>query len=520
MSRKPTRRAVSKVTGFPAPVKGWSSKNSIAQAEPQTAVIMQNMFPESDAVRVRRGTTSQSTGIGSSVDSLLVYNSATGSKKLFAAKSSAVYNCTSIGAVGAAEFSGMTNGKWQQEIFSTAAGQYLVICNGANGVRTYDGAAWVDQTAAITGTVGRVSSFIHVCAHRSRLWFVDDGTTDLWYLPVTAINGAAVKYPLGAQFKLGGKIVACSTWSSTQGNVSDDKLVIISNQGEILIYSGTDPSGASTWALQLRFVLSPPLGNRCFFTVGADLLILTEVGLFPISQVLEIDSAALSGKALNNEIKDAWTHAVRVSRSAFGWCITTLPMSNMAIINVPAGGADTVQQFVYNVTTGAWGRFLGWSANCWAYLDGAIYFGDGAGNVDRAEYGGSDKGAPIAAYMLPAYDNLGFPGRLKNVSLVRPILSSDVTQSVSIGIAVDYKAPTITTIGIASGAAVFTWDTSFWDGTDLWSSDTVSLTWDGTGNVGTMISPALAMNLDAGTTTEFIYRIISFDIVFEVGDVV
>lgn len=519
--RKPSKASISRIKGLPAPVKGWSSKDSIAQAEPLTAVVMENMFPESDSVRARRGTTSQATGIGGSVDSLLTYVSATGGRKLFAAKSTAVYNVTSAGAVGAAEFSAMTNGKWQQVMFATPAGQYLIICNGADGVRSYDGAAWVDRTAGITGTAGAVNTFVNLCIHRSRIWFVPENSTDLWYLPVTSIAGAAVKYPLGNQFGMGGKIVAIATWSSTQGNVSDDKLVIISDQGEVLIYSGTDPSSASTWALQLRFVLSPPLGNRCFFPIGADLVVLCEGGMFPISQVLEIDAAALSDKSMSREIRRAWTDVVKVSRTAFGWSIVTLPLANMAIVNVPAGGSMPIQQFAMNVTTGAWGHFTGWLATSWAYLNGAIYYGDATGNVFRAEYGGSDNGTPITAYMVPAFNDLGVPGRLKLVELVKPIITSDSTQAYSLGIAVDYTTPSVSVVTTPTTTNVFTWDTSFWDGPDLWSSLITTLGWNGVGNVGTMISPAFATHIDAGTAgAEFQYRIVAFDIVFEVGGVV
>lgn len=521
MARKPTGRAVSMTYAIPAPVKGWSSQTSIAHAEAQTAIVLDNMFPESDSVRVRRGCTSQSTGIGGSVDSLLTYTSATGGRKLFGAKSTAIYDCTSIGAVGAAVVSATTNGKWQQEMFSTAGGQFLVICNGANGVWTYDGAAWVDRTATITGTAGRVSTFIQVCAHKSRLWFVDDGTTDLWYLPVSSVAGAAVKFALGSLFKLGGKITACATWSSTQGQSSDDKLVVISDQGEVLIYAGTDPSSASTWALQLRFLLSPPLSNRCFLQIGADLVILTEGGLFPISQVLEIDAAALSDKSLTTRIRQAYTDAVSLSRGFAGWSIVTLPKANMALINVPAGNAGYIQQFALNVTTGAWGRFKNWNATSWAYLDGKIYYGDASGNVFRAEYGASDNSTPIQGYCLPAFSDLGIKGRLKIVSLIRPIISSDSAQQVSLGVAVDYNTPNVSVTTGATTANLFVWDLSVWGDGSIWSDSSVSISWDGIGNVGTTISPAFVASINSlNSSNEFNYRLVAFDIVFEVGGVV
>lgn len=514
--------ATSKVGGIIAPVKGWTSQKSLAEAEPDTAVVLDNFFPEADAVRARRGATLQGSGLGASVDTIIPYASKTGGSKLFAAAAGNVYDVTAIGPVGAAVLSGKANAKWQYCLFSNAASQFLTMVNGVDGVWTWNGAAWTDQTAAITGTGGLVNSFVQVTSHNKRLWFLPENSTDLWYLAPDAINGPAVKFGVGAQMKLGGKLIAMATWSSSQGNAMDDRLVIISSEGEVFLYAGTDPSSASTWALSLRFVLAPPLSNRCFFEIGADLAILTEAGLLLLSQVIEIDAAALSDKAFSKRIRGAYTDAAKSGRNLFGWCMTTLPNSNMAIINVPSTTDGGVQQFALNTVTGAWGRFTGWDANNFGYLSGAIYYGDMDGNVFRAEYGPSDNGATINCVMVTAFNTLKFPGFLKIVSLVRPIISSDTEQDASIAVAVDYTVPELTAVlGVPSVGDWFVWGVSTWGGPDLWRDEQISLGWNGVGNVGTMIAVAYAVSIDAGGAgNEFDYRIIAFNIVFEVGSVV
>ena len=519
-SKKPTQQAVSNIGGIIAPVKGWTSQKSLAEAEDGTALILDNIFPEAEAVRSRRGATLQASGIGSSVDSVLAYPSKTSAGKLFAAKSTSIYDVSGIGAVGAAVVTGKTNGKWQSELFANAADQFLVICNGVDGVMTYDGTTWVDQTASLTGF--SALTFIQVCAHNSRLWFVPDNSTDLYYLPPSSINGALLKFGIGAQMRLGGKIIALSTWSSAQGNAMEDRLVIITNQGEVFIYAGTDPSSATTWSLSIRFVLSPPMSNRCFFPIGADLAILTEAGLIPLSQVIEIDSAVLSDKAFSKRIRAAYNESVKAARNIFGWCITTLPNSNMAIVNVPAAGGSVVQQFVMNTVTGAWCRFFGWNANCWAYLAGAIYYGDPNGNVLRAEYGANDNGSPIQLALLTSFSALNFPGRLKMVNLVRPIISSDTDQTASLAVAVDYIEPTLSPLtASAVSGSWFVWGTSVWGSSDIWRDEMIILGWDGAGNCGTMIAIAFSLSIDASAAgNEFDYRLIAFNIVFELGFVV
>jgi len=520
-----SRREVARNTSLPAPVKGWSSFDSMAEADPQTALVIDNFFPESDAVRARHGCVVKSTGIGGSVDSLLVYPSQTASSKLFAAKASSIYDCTAGGAVGAAVVTGLTNGRWSQTMFANSAGQFLVICNGADGVRTYDGTTWANRTGNITATGGSVTSFTSVCAHMQRLWFVEDGTTNLWYLPTFNVAAAATNatlFPVGAYLKLGGKPLAICTWSSPEAYQLADMLVVISDRGEGLVFQGTDPGSAATWQLKVRFEASPPMSARCFMPIGGDVLLLTEMGLLPISQILEIDPAALSQKAMTRNIRRAYRDAATGARNIFGWCITSLPQANMGIINVPAYGSQPSQQFVLNTVTGAWCRFTGWNAISWAYLDGAIYYGDATGKVYRAEYGANDNGVVIPGFVVPAFSHLGAEGRLKSVHFVRPIIYTDTNIAVGVAAAVDYTIPSIyPNLGAFESGHYFTWDVSIWDGTDVWRGDTYNINWEGIGNVGTTISPAFAASIDAGASGDsFQLRVIGFDLVYEVGGVV
>jgi hypothetical protein len=518
MARGPANKGqVSRNVTMPAPVKGWSSQYSLAEAEPQTAVILDNIFPESDAVRMRRGCTSQATGIGASVDSVFAYTSQTGGNKLFAAKSTAIYDVTTAGAVGAAVVTATTNGKWITEMFATAGGQFLVTVNGADGVRTFDGTTWVDRTSTITGTSGAVNSFSYVTSHQSRLWFVQANSNNLYYLPASSIAGAAALFPI--TLKMGGKIAAIATWSTAQAYTLADLFVIISDQGEVLVYQGTDPSSTTTWSLKVRFVTAPPMSAKCVLPVGGDILILTELGLLPISQIMEIDAAALSDKAMTKNIRRSYADAVQGARGVSGWCMTSLPQSNMGIVNVPAYGGGPIQQFVLNTVTGAWARFFGWNANCWAYLAGAIYYGDSNGNVFRAEYGGNDNGAPISAYMLPAFSHLSARGRLKNVSMVRPIVFSDTTLNFLVGVAADYNIPTVNPVANHGSQNWFTWDVTPWDGPAIWRGSVYEIQWEGSANIGTVISPAFASTFDAGSGNNFTFRIVSFDVVYEVGSV-
>lgn len=162
----PNKRPPGMTTQVQAPVKGWTTDSPV-EAKEGTALVLDNWFPEADAVRIRRGYVSHATGMSGDVPSLLVFTSATASK-LFAANGTDIYDVSSAGAVGAAAQSGLTNAKWQQTMFATSAGQFLVIANGADNVRNYNGTVW--STPSIT-TLDSTTA-INVSSHKKRLWFI------------------------------------------------------------------------------------------------------------------------------------------------------------------------------------------------------------------------------------------------------------------------------------------------------------------------------------------------------------
>lgn len=503
-----------------APVKGWMSQESFAEAEDGSAVILTNFFPEANAVRARRGNTSFATGLDADVTSLLRYVSATASK-LFAATSTKIYDITGGGAVGAAAVTGLANAYWQQTMFATAAGQFGVYVNGANGVRTFDGATWVDQTGAITGTGGAVNTFIAITTHKRRLWFCADQSMDLYYLPTDAINGAAVKFGVGSLFKRGGYVMGMGTYSIDVGDGPDDFFVVVSSEGEFAVYQGTDPSTANTWALIGVFPMGKPIGRRSLFQAGGDLLVINEDGILAVSKLLHIDRAVASKQALTARIRQAYVDAVKVARSAIGWEIVSAPLYNMALCNVPAAGSSPTQQFAYNVNTGAWSLFTGLPALCWVEFGGKLYFG-GSTKVFQAENGVNDNGAPIVLKMLPAFSHLKAPGRLKDVKDLRYYIVSDIQNpSYDVAVAINYQEPQLTSGASSSpGSNFFQWDVTPWDGPAVWYSEQVYQDWNGAANVGTVVSDYFKMNLDAGAAgVNFIFRIIATDYLYEQGAV-
>ena len=69
---------------IPAPIGGWNRRDALDVMPPQDAVTLDNWFPGTGKVAVRRGYTQHATGLGSSnVDTIAEYSKGT-TKKLLA----------------------------------------------------------------------------------------------------------------------------------------------------------------------------------------------------------------------------------------------------------------------------------------------------------------------------------------------------------------------------------------------------------------------------------------------------
>ena len=140
---RPNTRQKAHSASKQAPVGGWNARDSIAAMGPEDAVYLTNWWPTTTDLMVRQGTDNHATGLPSLVETIMPYISASGTKKLFAASGSGIYDVSSAGAVGAASVSGLTSAQFQYVQFSTTAGNYLYCVNGADKPQLYTGAAWV-----------------------------------------------------------------------------------------------------------------------------------------------------------------------------------------------------------------------------------------------------------------------------------------------------------------------------------------------------------------------------------------
>ena len=385
---------------FPAPTGGWVENLNIATGGPGTARVMENIFPGVQGCRVRGGRKKVAT-VGARVKSMFTYQSGV-VNRMFAATSAAIYDITGLipSTVPTAAVSGMASGYWSTVQMGTAGGEFLVAVNGTDTPRTFDGTTWA--TTAITGVTS--SELSYVSKHKSRLWFVQKNSLKAWYLPVDSIAGAAADLSLAGIMQRGGSLMFIATWSQDAGDGQDDRIVFVSTEGEVAVYQGSNPASAADWSLVGLYNITKPLGPKCHFPAGGDLVIGTETGLIPLSAVTQKDPAAMDVSALSVAIEQSWRDQVKRRTVDQPMEMVKWPRENMLMVSLPH---DQTTSFVANIQTGAWCKYIGWDVQAATVFRDQMYIGDRAGLVYAAEVGGSDEGPATGDLFVPGVPNPG-----------------------------------------------------------------------------------------------------------------
>jgi len=400
-------------------------------------------------------------------------------------------------------------------------GTYVITVTGANTF-TYTMVSTPALNATVVGTYSVIgitgvdsSTFINVNLFKNRLYFTQKDTLSCWYLDVNSIGGTANPLYFGGIARNGGYLQAMGTWTLDAGQGADDYAVFVTSMGEVIVYNGTDPTTAATWALKGVWQLGQTFARKCFFKWSGDLLLLTQDGLVPLASALQ--SSRLDPRVnLTDKIYYPISIAATNYFANFGWQINYFASENMLILNIPVSAG--IEQYVMHTITKSWARFTGIQSYCWEVSgDNDMHFG-GNGTVSTFYSALSDDGSNITATAQQAYSYFDNPGQLKRFTLVRPILqSTGGVPNVLCGISVDFD--TQSQLGAVSfNPAAQTegiWDTAKWD-KNIWSGGLITTKiWQGVTGIGYTGS----VNLNAASRGIELHWA-STDYVMEAGGVV
>lgn len=373
------------------------------------------------------------------------------------------------------------------------------------------------------GFTGDPANFCFAAVWKNRVWFVEKDTSRAWYLGVNSVYGVATSFDFGSKMQHGGPLVGLYNWSEHLDNGIDTMLVGISGAGDVVAYQGTDPTSISTFGLKgCGFVGGVPYGRRIATDYGGDVLILSVLGIIPLSKLMagaaggsEDTSLYATGKIANlfNVLVSTYGHLP-------GWSIHIHPTDNVLLVTVPtAAGAPTVQLAMSFSGKRGWARYRGLPITSAAVWNNVLYFGtdDGRvcvnqGYVDNVKLDDPNHWTPVEWSLLTAYQNLG-NARNKMVVSVRPTVLSEAPTPVVEAFArynfnLDEPNPPAGAPAIGQPG---TWDTAVWD-TSLWSGEyTPAQPMQGTTGMGRDV--ALAIRGTAISRT----ILVGIDVLFQQG---
>lgn len=435
---------------------------------------MTNYFPEASWVRARYGYEEYSTGVGSGdVLTLLEFNDGT-TQKLIAASATNLYDATS--STASSLKGSLTNGRWHGTNFNGR----LFIGNGADTAQVYNGSTM--SNVGFTGPT--LNNVIGFQSFKSRLYCWEDNGTSFWYGGVNTISGAFTEFDLSGAGATGGKIMMMEALTIDGGSGVDDYAVFIMDNGEVIIYQGSNPGSASDWALVGVFRIGRPLGRRCAAKVGGDLIILTEQDYVLLSQ-------AIRERPQPSKISGAVRDTVASYSTNSGWQVVHAPDKGILVGNVPVSSTEFDQHVanLKNRTGGevAWCKYEDIPARVWGLYDGDLYFGAGDGKVYKAETTYKDGASNISGDVVQAFSNLGVP-QAKRVTAFRPLIEVEGAATLGAGISYDYVVSDVTQTVTTSGAGT-AWGSAW--GSAWLTPSSVNNEWRAATGRGFAVSPRL-----------------------------
>ncbi len=454
------------------PYGGLDLVSPIDNMDPAYALELVNVFPGAGAPTVRLGYEQFATiGTTDAIKTQMPLPLANGTSLLVAATDTDFYSSTSAGVVtNVTGTTTPTSGEWQSVIYSNR----LYVCNGVDNAQVYSGTG---NFADLTFTGVSLDNLIGVTAYKERLYFIEKGTSRMWYggLQVTGTAGtpALTSFDFSYVFTRGGYLVGIGSFSTNSNMTSQDYFYACSSEGEIVFYTGTYAGDATTWGIAAKYPIGAPLGYRAFIKKNNDVWIITDEGIVPISGLFQSDpEAALN--IVSAKINPLISEAAALTPFDHQWTGFFWPQGRRVYISIPDTG-NGCYFLVYSIDTKGWTKFqLYDNSHC---LSSCVYeklpfYGSSSGVIWQGETGLADAVTSTSSQSISysgrtAFSFYGARGNYKAFKDIRPILKTKGGINLNIGLDVDFRRAS-TVPAITTPANVFTPWGSPWG--SLWSS--------------------------------------------------
>lgn len=439
------------------------------------------------------------TGITQAASAVVTINTVSGSNPF-----SLGNNVGFSGVVGMTQINGLV-GRITAIGGSSGAWTFTVNINSL-GFTAYSSGGTVNPYT-LTGGPASLSSLSYVTRYKSRLWFIQGGTFNVYYLPQNVFAGALTLLPMGPNFNQGGSLAMMATDSIDNSAGVNDYAAFISTVGEVVMFQGYDPSQTATWYEAGHFQIGRPLANgrRGWIKLGSDAAVLGVDGLIPLSKALVADRSqpliAITDKIRNSINADAQAYG-----SVQGWQIVLYPIGTKIVLNVPTLVNVNSYQYVQNTISGAWCTFgkmnSPWNALCFETMGDNLYYGT-VGSVAQCDTGTSDDGNAYIVTAKPAFNYMGDQQTQKIFCQYQPIFQNQGNITYTVTINVDFDPTGASSSIVTSTGSSAVWNISLWNTPTFWGDAThISKPWIGLSNSGYCASVQLQASV-AGLTSKW-----------------
>jgi hypothetical protein len=406
-------------TTIPAPTRGLIENENFTFMQPGGAMVMDNWMPTTRGLKLRGGCIRWNT-LPEKTPVISAFNYVSGTvQRMFAANASKLYEVTFSGTPTLVKDS-QSSGNYSSAQMANMSGDYLLAVNdmGDKPLR-FDGSSWTvldagqiyaDPSTYPDASVAEGGNLTYVWKYANRWFFIEGGSMNVWYLDINAIEGQLELIPLSGSANKGGKLLFGATWTIDAGDGLDDKCVFVTDEGEVLIFTGTNPADTANWRQEGRYMIPKPMGMNAHTGLGGDLLIATTDGIVPLSAAITKDAGQLQLSMLTQTIRLTWRNEA-IAKVASPWTMQRWDEFGGMFVTWPGGKVGNRYCAAVNTATGAWCRAVGWDATCFIRMRGDMFFGTQDGYIMQADRTGYDDGVPYTATMVGGWEMFQSPSQ-------------------------------------------------------------------------------------------------------------
>ena len=522
---------VQKITST-APVNGLISQRPLAAMTPQDALQLRNFWVKPYGLELRPGYRIHQNNLNDPVNTMMAYEAKVpGDNKLFAVTFQGITDVTARqdnpgvparDVTFGSQIPGITD-QWSWIMFSTGDENYLCAVNQTNGYFTYStSTGWVNHPAGVAA--GEIDGadpllFDYIMSWKQRLWFVNASSNKAYYLPVSQLAGTVQEFDFGNYIRQGGTIQQLVSWTRDGGDGLDDFLVVIGSQGDVVIYQGTDPANADTFAMVgIWDVGRVPEGRRIAMKSGGDVQILCETGILPLSELFTgMLRGVASEESMGYNIQTILARKVSSNLDDAQWELHYYPQEEQVMIKEPVTINETSARiWSASVHNHAWSQLIGLPVQTLVVFESTMYGSDQDGNVYELFIGDSDDvgfdGLPnldLVGQIQTGFTNYDSPD-LKRCQLVEPVFVGESAPGVQVQMKTEFD------FAVLPGSPQFfapddgaMWDVDFWDQA-YWSGQSTYQAWAGAGCLGRYLS--LFLSVRGPARLVFTHWTLSFEI--------